>query len=313
MYAKCGLLLDSQEVFDKLPCHDVIGWTALMAGYAEHGFKEEALVCFEEMQLEGVAPDIMLWNTAILSYAEEGEIEEALVLYRRMQEQCVPPNSFSSLSVLRGCCKTAAIEVGRRIHVQIEATKSLVGTEELLPTALIDMYGKCGSMVEALQVFNEMPTQSIVQWNTIITSYARHVECKFVFSVFNEMRKKDVQPDALTFSSILFACSHGGFMREGQMYYESMVNDYGMTPQVRHDSCLVDLLGRVGCLGEAVLMLEIVPSQEDSMAWNTVLGASQKSGDVELSEQAFHTIIDLGKQDDKSFIMMANIYADIGV
>eukprot|EP00250_Pteridium_aquilinum_P000158 c10176_g1_i1 orf=1-411(-) len=36
MYAKCNSLAEAQEVFDELPVRDVVSWTALIAGYAEH-------------------------------------------------------------------------------------------------------------------------------------------------------------------------------------------------------------------------------------------------------------------------------------
>eukprot|EP00250_Pteridium_aquilinum_P016285 c23034_g24_i3 orf=64-732(+) len=57
MYAKCGLLARAQEVFDNLPYRDVVSWNALITGYADYGHDEEALQCFEQMQLEGVLAD----------------------------------------------------------------------------------------------------------------------------------------------------------------------------------------------------------------------------------------------------------------
>eukprot|EP00250_Pteridium_aquilinum_P018784 c24206_g3_i1 orf=1-414(+) len=36
LYAKCGSLSEAQEVFDKLLNQDVVSWSALIAGYAEH-------------------------------------------------------------------------------------------------------------------------------------------------------------------------------------------------------------------------------------------------------------------------------------
>ena len=57
MYAKRGLLSDVAVVFKLLPYRDVISWTTLISGYAEHGHHEEALHCFEQMQSEEVPPD----------------------------------------------------------------------------------------------------------------------------------------------------------------------------------------------------------------------------------------------------------------
>eukprot|EP00250_Pteridium_aquilinum_P019897 c24620_g2_i5 orf=1-246(+) len=57
MYAKCGAIEIAQEVFDELPAWDVASWNALIGGYAQHGFDEEALSCFERMQGKGLSPD----------------------------------------------------------------------------------------------------------------------------------------------------------------------------------------------------------------------------------------------------------------
>eukprot|EP00250_Pteridium_aquilinum_P021033 c25013_g3_i1 orf=1-216(+) len=59
MYAKCGAFIKAQEVFDSLTVRDVVSWTALILGYAQHEFGQEALKCYEQMQLEGLRPDAL--------------------------------------------------------------------------------------------------------------------------------------------------------------------------------------------------------------------------------------------------------------
>lgn len=43
-YSKCGSLEDGHRVFDKLKSRDVISWSALIAGYAEHGGDRKSVV-----------------------------------------------------------------------------------------------------------------------------------------------------------------------------------------------------------------------------------------------------------------------------
>eukprot|EP00250_Pteridium_aquilinum_P000608 c10722_g2_i1 orf=2-241(+) len=57
MYAKCGLLGKAQQVFDMLPARNIVAWTALIGGYVGHEHGEEALQCFQRMQLDGILPD----------------------------------------------------------------------------------------------------------------------------------------------------------------------------------------------------------------------------------------------------------------
>eukprot|EP00250_Pteridium_aquilinum_P021298 c25084_g10_i2 orf=2-265(+) len=65
MYAKNGLLAKAQEVFDRLPVRDLVSWNALIAGYSEHRCGQEALDCFERMQLEDIAPDVITFAAVL--------------------------------------------------------------------------------------------------------------------------------------------------------------------------------------------------------------------------------------------------------
>jgi pentatricopeptide repeat protein len=57
MYAKCGKLVMAQSVFDGLHVRNVVSWSSLIGGYAQHGKSFEALECFERMQSEGLYPN----------------------------------------------------------------------------------------------------------------------------------------------------------------------------------------------------------------------------------------------------------------
>ncbi|KAH9328534.1 hypothetical protein KI387_000642 [Taxus chinensis] len=46
MYAKCGSMHKARELFDKVPQRDVVSWNAMIAGYAQNGFVEEAVESF---------------------------------------------------------------------------------------------------------------------------------------------------------------------------------------------------------------------------------------------------------------------------
>ena len=70
MYTKCGLLTKAEDLFEELLVRDVVSWSALIAGYAEKGYRHEALNCFEQMQREGIFPDAVTF-ACILSACGE--------------------------------------------------------------------------------------------------------------------------------------------------------------------------------------------------------------------------------------------------
>ena len=63
----------------------------------------------------------------------------------------------------------------------------------------------------------------------------------------------------MTFLSVLNACSHSGLVDEGLRFFDEKVSNHGVSLDIKHYGCLVDMLRRTGRLKEAKKMaLEIV-------------------------------------------------------
>lgn len=46
LYAKCGNIADGRQIFERMSTRDVVIWSAMVAGYAQSGFGEEAIKLF---------------------------------------------------------------------------------------------------------------------------------------------------------------------------------------------------------------------------------------------------------------------------
>eukprot|EP00250_Pteridium_aquilinum_P020328 c24785_g5_i1 orf=3-1175(-) len=136
MYCKCGLLAKAQQVFAKLPVKDVVSWTILIRGYADHGQGEAALRCFEQMQAEGIFPDV-----------------------------------FSIACSLKACISIGAADRGQEIHLEI-IKQGLLEGDQVLGNMLVDLYAKCDLLADAQQVFDKLPFRDAVSCNALIAGYA---------------------------------------------------------------------------------------------------------------------------------------------
>ena len=119
MYIKCGRLLDARQVFDKMSQRSTVSWTAIIAGYAQNGFTEEALRLFYQTHCEGVRI-----------------------------------NTFTFFSAVKAMVEVEALEFGRQTHGLI--IKSGCVSNLYLESVLVNLYGKCGIIVDAFQVFDIM-------------------------------------------------------------------------------------------------------------------------------------------------------------
>jgi pentatricopeptide repeat protein len=148
-------------------------------------------------------------------------------------------------------------------------------------SALVDMYGKCGDMESAREVFDETVQRDVVLWTVMIATCAQHDHGKESLRLFEEMQSTGMKPDHITFIGVLSACIQEGLVNKGCEYFHSMSQDYGIIPRVEHYACMVDLLGHDGCLDEAKNLIKEVPLECGSMVWKTLLVACRVHGNME--------------------------------
>ncbi|XP_057835649.2 pentatricopeptide repeat-containing protein At5g66520 isoform X2 [Cryptomeria japonica] len=321
MYVKLGSLEDARHVFDKIPHKDVVSWTALIAGYAQNGGDAtEALVLFHQMQQDGVVSDPIAAMSALHAcsrlgnleqgYAQNGYGTEALEMFDQMKMTEVEPNSSTMVSVLLACAHLGALQQGKQFHDYI--IRSGFDSSVLVGTSLVDMYCKCGRVDIARQVFDKMPERNVISWSAMIAGYGMHGLGEDAVALFSQMQQTDLKPDHVTFVSLLSACSHAGLVKEGWQFFECMRRDYCILPVEKHYACMVDLLGRAGCLDEAKELIREMPLKPNAGVWGALLGACRIHGDIKLGELAAEHLFELEPQNSGVFILLSNIYAAAG-
>ncbi|MCO5562161.1 hypothetical protein L7F22_015787 [Adiantum nelumboides] len=189
-------------------------------------------------------------------------------------------------------------------------TKAGVDSEMILATALIHMYGRCGSMCDAILVFNANPKKDLVIWNALLTAFALQGESNEVFLLFQKILVNGQKPNAVTFLAILTACNHAGLVEKSCSYIESMAKMNNIGPTVKHFTCLVDVLGRSGRLEEAAAVLAEVRMQPDLILWSSMLGACGKWSNVEIGRHAFEGALSLDDKHSVAFVSLSNMYVD---
>ncbi|KAJ7955664.1 Pentatricopeptide repeat-containing protein [Quillaja saponaria] len=189
------------------------------------------------------------WNAIISGYTQNGLTETAISLFQEMLDE-FSPNPVTVTTVLSACAQLGALSFGKWVHGLIESEN--LDSNIYVSTALIDMYAKCGSILDARRLFNLMKEKNVVTWNAMISGYGLHGHGHEALKLFNEMLGFGVSPTGITFLSILHACSHAGLVREGDEIFHSMVDIYGLEPLPEHYACMVDILGRAGQLEKAL-------------------------------------------------------------
>ncbi|KAJ7527173.1 hypothetical protein O6H91_16G040000 [Diphasiastrum complanatum] len=275
MYAKCGCTEDARELFDNMSERDVVSWNAMIAGYAQNGLCKEALTLYEEMKQEGVHPD-----------------------------------NVTFVLLLKACANLAALEQGKQLHSEIR--KRGFQSNVVVCSTLVDMYAKCGCTEDARELFDNMSEQDVVSWTVMIAGYAQNGLAQEALALFEQMQREGTKPNEVTYISVLSACVHSGLVDQGRYVFDSMCKNHGVTPTNEHYACMVDLLGRAGCLADAEHFINKMPIQPDSVVWMTLLGAARNQGHVEIGRRAFDHVVKLEPKNAAPYVLLSNIYATAG-
>ena len=143
----------------------------------------------------------------------------------------------------------------------------------------------------------------------MIDGYGIHGRSRDAIKLFYEMQQTGVKPDHITFVSLLSACSHCGLVNQGWQYFNSMVQDYCITPRAEHYTCMVDLLGHAGHLDEAQYFIEKMPLEPSVGVWGALLGGYRIHGNIELGERVAERLFDLDPMNSGRFVLLSNMYA----
>ena len=181
--------------------------TALTTVYSRLNEIESARLLFDETPEKSLAS----WNAMISGYTQNGFTEMAISLFREMMFE-VHPNPVTITSILSACAQLGALSLGKWVHGLIKSEN--LESNIYVSTALIDMYAKCGSIVEARQLFDLMTDKNVVTWNAMISAYGLHGHGNEALKLFNEMLHSGLLPSNVTFLSVLYACSHACWFGE---------------------------------------------------------------------------------------------------
>ncbi|KAI4297377.1 hypothetical protein L6164_037271 [Bauhinia variegata] len=278
MYAKCKSVKVARIMFDSISPieRDVVTWTAMIGGYAQHGDANNALQLFSEMFKTG---------------------------------NSVKPNDFTLSCALMSCARLAALRFGRQIHAY--GLRNGYNSKELfVANCLIDMYSKSGDVDAARIVLDNLQERNAVSWTSLLTGYGMHGRGEDALWVFDEMGKAGLVPDGITFLVLLYACSHSGMVDHGMNYFHRMITDFGVAPGAEHYACMVDLLGRAGRLDEALNLINNMPMEPTPIVWAALLSACRMHSNVEMGEFAANQLSELQSENDGTYTLLSNIYAN---
>ncbi|TVU37601.1 hypothetical protein EJB05_10925, partial [Eragrostis curvula] len=275
--------------------------------YSRQGFVREAETVFKFTPKK----DLVVWNSMVGGYALNEDSESALRALRALQTVGLMPDHVTVVSVLPLCNQHCRFLQGKELHAY--AMKNNIISICSVSNALIDMYCKHGCLATAREIFRLMKERDTITYNTLISSFGKHGHEDQAFLLFDLMKRNGITPDKVTFVALLSSCSHAGLIDKGLCFYNSMIRDYNISPDMEHYSCIVDLYSRSGKVDDAWSFISNLHEVPEIDVLGCLLSACREYNRMDIAELVAIKIFEQNPDDPGYHILLSNIYANAGM
>lgn len=117
-------------------------------------------------------------------------------------------------------------------------------------TSLVDMYGKCGQILFAQKVFDEMSDRNAVTWNALISCYVKARDPSTAIGLFIEMLRENVAVTPFGVLAALVACAQLGDNEVGAQLQGFSLKE-GLEFNVVVGSNLIDMYAKFGSMEDS--------------------------------------------------------------
>nr|AYM00476.1 pentatricopeptide repeat protein [Salvia miltiorrhiza] len=156
MYSKCGSLQDAEKTFSLSHNDDIVSWTAMINGYAEHGHSREAIDLFEKLRHFGLRPD-----------------------------------PVTLIGVLSACSHVGLLELGFHYFDSMTKEYEIAPSKEHYG-CMIDLLCRAGRLQEAENMIKSMPVErDDVVWSTLLRASREHGDVERARTAAEQLLQRD--------------------------------------------------------------------------------------------------------------------------
>lgn len=238
-YLKCGDIANGVQMFDEMPTKNVVSWTAAIAGLAQNGSSQEALLLFSKMHQSGTRP-----------------------------------NEFTFVSVLNACSFSNNCTLPYQIYSGI--VKLGFQSNVFLANATITALIRHHKLDEASKVFNECLNKDVISWNVMIAGYLQ-LSYAEIPKFWHQMNNEGLKPDYFTFASALTGLAALSDLELGLQVHAQLLK-CGFGDEICVGNSLVDMYIKCYRLEEGFRSFEEM-AFKDVISWTQMAAGCLQCGE----------------------------------
>ncbi|GAA0185147.1 hypothetical protein LIER_32435 [Lithospermum erythrorhizon] len=286
---------EGRRVVEGLQCHGYVLKSGLeFHQYVKNGLLRMYLMCSlvgDAMKVLDYVPgsDAFTYNSVLKGLLDYGYINRALVVLRRMMDECLEWDNVTYVSVFGICAKSGDLKLGMQVHGRL--VESGVEIDLFLGSAMIDMYGKCGQLSTAREIFEALNDQNVVSWTALLAAYLQNESFEETLELFLEMEVRGVVPNEYTYAVLLNSCAGLSALGCGNSLH-AQVQKMGYTDHVIVGIALINMYSKSGHI-EAASIVFANMIHRDSITWNSMISAYAHHGHGKEALNLFYNMLAL--------------------
>lgn len=242
MYSKSGAMEYASLMFDEITVKDVVVWTALVIGYVQNGESDKGFQCLCEMHRSGGIREKLNFRTL------EGGFQACGNLYALVEGRCLHALSL----------------------------KSAILSSNVVQSAILSMYSKCGSVEDALISFSEVVNKDLFSWTSVMGIYSRLGCMDECFQIFLKMQATGLYPDGMVISCLISGFANSLNVSEGKALHSFIIRRNYIIDEKVYIS-LLSMYCKFGLLALAEkIFIRCHDQAKDS--WNLMITGYEKAG-----------------------------------
>ncbi|KAK9131210.1 hypothetical protein Sjap_011697 [Stephania japonica] len=352
MFGKLGYMDHARKVFDRMQFRSCISWNSLISGFSKNYDLEGTINTFKWMELEGMEPILVAWTSLLSAHARCGECEDVLRLFCKMRlKRNGQPLLKTILQVALAylvCADFYMIYEGIVIHGYVVTG----GFQDYMfvNNSLICMYGKNGNIDDSSSSFRQMKTKNLITWNSLISSFAEAGLCDEAFEAFLQLEKSgdsmlqpnvitwtavisgfsskvrgnecldmfrrmlyaNVDPNSVTFASVLSACGELAVLDRGKEIHGHSIRAR-LDNNILVGNGLINMYMKCGKLKEAQIIFDKL-GDRDLVSWNFMIAGYGMHGFGEDCLLTFRQMVEVGQRPDEvTFVAVLSACSHAGL
>eukprot|EP01018_Ginkgo_biloba_P025844 Gb_04234 [translate_table: standard] len=228
--------------------------------------------------------------------------------------------------MLKKCIALSSLTDGRRIHAHLIITGYRLCV--FLANRLVEMYAKCGSLVDARNVFEKTPIRNVFSWNTMIAGYFKCGIIDDARQLFETMPERDevswnsmiagydryglpeealnhywqmllegIMPNTFTFASVLSACARLPAPKQGKRIHAHTIRTK-CESNAFVGTALVDMYAKCGNTLDARQVFDRM-AERSVVLWNAMITGYGQNGCDEEALKLFYQMQPTGAVPDQ--------------